>query len=99
MDVRPGAATATASRPRTASITRSVRLSRGGARHTARLHLGLALDSGTIAARWRRWCPCAGREGWTKGVRGLSFVEGDRTMPHQIVSRDEWLAARKALLA
>jgi len=34
-----------------------------------------------------------------QGVRRLSFVEGDRTMPHQIVSRDEWLAARKALLA
>src|SRR5262247_2915837 len=34
-----------------------------------------------------------------QGVRRLSFVEGDRTMPHQIVSRDEWLAAREALLA
>src|SRR5262245_44207902 len=33
------------------------------------------------------------------GVRRLFFLEGDRTMPHQIVSRDEWLAARKALLA
>jgi predicted dithiol-disulfide oxidoreductase (DUF899 family) len=27
------------------------------------------------------------------------FLEGDQTMPHQIVSREEWLAARKALLA
>src|ERR1041384_4073462 len=25
--------------------------------------------------------------------------KGDRTMPHQIVSREQWLTARKALLA
>ena len=35
------------------------------------------------------------------GSAGATAVvpEGDRTMPHQIVSRDEWLAAREALLA
>src|SRR5262245_18520375 len=30
---------------------------------------------------------------------GCLTLEGDQTMPHQIVSRDEWLAAREALLA